>query len=480
MKIVLPFICNTLMNFAIGLLLARFLGPAEYGRMALALAAGVMIQTLVFDWLRLAGTRFYSDRVRRERPELRSTLDACLAALITALCLLTVMVLLAGIDVPLSNGLVALAVCAAVSNGLFDYHTALVRARFQDGAYARIIIGKNVLSLLLTVGGAFFFGSATMALAGLCISVTGSLVRSRRSIGDPWSDPRRADGRIVRQALAYAAPIVLANLGYQLIPLADRAILAHRFGFAESGHFSLAFDLGIRIVQAVGSTLDVLLFQIAVRAEEAHGADEARQQIARNMAIVLAIIAPTCLGFWLVLPSFEILIVPADFRGPFAQFLTLMLPGFFSFGLISYALHPVFQIRTRTAPIGLVAALAAVIHVGLIAALPAGSPAAAYPAALSVGYATAMLGLLALAVAAGAAWPSARDVGLTVLAAVAMGVAILPFTRLQPGALTLALEVSVGAAVYISCVLGADVAGLRGVVLGALPARLRIRLERNA
>ena len=70
MKIILPFISNTLMNFVIGLLLARFLGPAEYGRMALALAVGQVIQTLMFDWLRLAATRFYSERARRERPEL--------------------------------------------------------------------------------------------------------------------------------------------------------------------------------------------------------------------------------------------------------------------------------------------------------------------------------------------------------------------------------------------------------------------------
>ncbi len=40
-----------------------------------------------------------------------------------------------------------------MANGLFDYNTALVRARFMDGLYARIIMGKNALSLVLTVGG---------------------------------------------------------------------------------------------------------------------------------------------------------------------------------------------------------------------------------------------------------------------------------------------------------------------------------------
>ncbi len=53
--------------------------------MALALAIGQVIQTLVFDWLRLAATRFYSERARVENPELRATLDAAFAILIAAL-----------------------------------------------------------------------------------------------------------------------------------------------------------------------------------------------------------------------------------------------------------------------------------------------------------------------------------------------------------------------------------------------------------
>src|ERR1700712_4827958 len=103
MKIILPFISNTLMNFIIGLLLARFLGPAEYGRMALALAVGQVIQTLMFDWLRLAATRFYSERARLESPDLRATLDASFAILIAVLSGVTLFVLMSGIEIPLSH-----------------------------------------------------------------------------------------------------------------------------------------------------------------------------------------------------------------------------------------------------------------------------------------------------------------------------------------------------------------------------------------
>lgn len=473
MKIILPFISNTLMNFVIGLLLARFLGPAEYGRMALALAVGQVIQTLMFDWLRLAATRFYSERARLESPDLRATLDASFAILIALLSGVTLFVLVSDIQIPLSHSLIGLAVGAAVANGLFDYNTALVRARFLDGLYARIIMGKNVLSLLLTVGGAWWFGSAAMALTGICLSMTGSLLASRRSLTDAGSSPRAAKRNLASRALRYAIPIVMANMLYQVIPLVDRALIAQRFGFAESGQFSLAYDLGIRIVLAIGSTLDVLLFQLAVRTDEVHGAAASRLQIGRNMGVVVAIVAPTCMGAWLVLPSFQQLVVPPDFRGPFAQFFTFLLPGFFCYPLIHYALHPVFQIRTKTKPLIVTASIAAAANIGLSLAMPASAGAVGYAVALSAALGSGLLALIAAAGLLGASWPAPRDLFATLLGAGAMAACLLPLRALPPGLATLLLQVGLGTLVYGGIVALFDLAGLRSLALANLPARWR-------
>ncbi len=473
MKIILPFVSNTLMNFVIGLLLARFLGPAEYGRMALALAVGQVIQTLMFDWLRLAATRFYSERARLESPELRATLDASFAVLIAALSGVAILVLLSGIEVSLSRPLLGLAVGAAVANGLFDYNTALVRARFMDGLYARIIMGKNLLSLVLTVGGAWWFGSAAMALTGVCLSMTGSLLASRRSLTDAGSSPRAARRGLAAQALRYALPIVMANMLYQVIPLVDRALIAQRYGFAESGQFSLAYDLGIRIVLAIGSTLDVLLFQLAVRTDETHGADQSRRQIGRNMGVVVAVLAPTCMGAWLVLPSFQQLVVPPEFRGPFAQFFTYLLPGFFCYPLIHYAIHPVFQIRKRTRPLIATASLAAAANVGLSLAMPAGAGAIGYAVVLSAALGAGLLALIAAASLVRASWPSPRDLAVTLLGALAMAGALLPLRAMDPGWVTLLMQVVLGTLVYGGFVALFDLAGLRSLALAHLPARWR-------
>ena len=118
MRVVLAFAVNTFFNFIIGLMVAKFLGPEEYGRFALALAAGIVVQTALFDWLKLAATRFYSARAREIAPELRATLDLSFSLITVALTLVTIAILLSGIEFQLSSSLVGLAMGAAIANGL--------------------------------------------------------------------------------------------------------------------------------------------------------------------------------------------------------------------------------------------------------------------------------------------------------------------------------------------------------------------------
>ena len=156
MKVVFAFFVNTLLNFAIGLLVAKFLGPDQFGRFALAIAIGIVIQTAAFDWIRLTAVRFYSERSRNARPELRATLDTTFAIFACGLVALAFVAVFAGMTFSLPQSLVGLAVATAITNGFFDYNTALVRARFNDTLYMRLIIAKNIMALVLTVGGAVF------------------------------------------------------------------------------------------------------------------------------------------------------------------------------------------------------------------------------------------------------------------------------------------------------------------------------------
>lgn len=472
MKVLVAFFSNTFFNFVIGLMVAMFLGPAEFGRFALALAVAMVVQTLVFDWLRLGAIRFYSETTAQERPALRATLDMAFGILIALLAVVGGVVL-TRFKFELSPDLLALALATVVANAMFDYSTALARARFRDGLYARLVVLKNLLALALIGGGAWWFQSAQMALAGGMLSLGGSVLLLRGALTDPDTGLRQACPRLARDMAVYGLPLIAANFLYLLIPLANRWLVTRAYGFAETGQFSLAYDIGLKGIGAIGSALDVVLFQIAVRAHEKDGADEAQQQIASNMTVVLAILLPACLGVWMTLPSIEALMVPSAYHGAFRHYQALMLPGLFAMTFALFAVNPIFQIANRTLPVIVAALIACLADMTLVIWLPHDDDASFYAAAQAGAFVAALAALLAFATAFTAHWPRPRDLGAIALAACAMLALLWPMQALSPGALTLLAQVGLGGALYVAIVLGLDVAGLRTQTLAALVPRLQ-------
>ncbi len=468
MRVLAAFFLNVLFNFAIGLLVAKFLGPAEYGRFALSLATAMAVQALFLDWLRLGATRFYSERSRGEEPALRATLDLAFAAVTCALAIGSICLFLTGVQFPLSNGLIALALGTSVANGLFDFNTALVRARFNDGLYTRLIIVKNVLAFVFVGGGAFYFASAKMTLIGAILSMSGSVIAARAALSDASARVNLADVCVARSILRYSMPIVAANLLYLCIPLANRALITVYYGFSETGQFSLAFDIGTKAVQAIGSTMDVLLFQIAVAAHDRFGASQSKQQVADNMAIVIAIILPSCVGLWLILPSLQQLIVPADYRGPFDRLLTLMLPGLFCFAVILYGLNPIFQIAKRTGPLIAAAVAGCIADPLLLLALPPAGGAETLAIAQSGAFAVAMVALAGVACLSRPRWPRARDMLATAAATLTMTAVLLPMRARTPGFAILLAQIVSGILVYAALVAAFDIANLRSILVDRL------------
>jgi O-antigen/teichoic acid export membrane protein len=468
MSVVLTFLVNTIFNLIVGLIVAKFLGPAEYGKFALAVAFMAFGQVLAFEWIRLCAIRFYSQRTRDGAPETRATLDAAFLACAALFLPLALALAFFGPPFALPRPLAALAFVAAIANGLFDFQTALVRARFDDRLYVRLIVSKNLLALTLTAGGAWATGSATVALIAGMTSLLGSLGLWRKGLADPGAALRLADKGLIRPFAAYAGPIVTAVVLYQLIPLANRDLAARFFGFAETGKFALAYDLGLRAVQAIGSALDVLLFQIAVRAHDSHGEEKAKAQVAQNMAIVFAILAPACVGLWIVLPSVEALIVPQAFRGPFAHLLGLMLPGLFAYGMTQFAIHPIFQIARKTLPLVMAALVACLADPIFILALPRGDDASSLALAQSLALLVGFFALILFARANAPQWPRFRDLGLTALGCAGMAALDAPLRNLAPGLLLLLAQIALGGGFYAAMVALFDIAGLRSAFLAKL------------
>jgi O-antigen/teichoic acid export membrane protein len=473
MTIVVTFALNAALTFALGLVVAKFLGPDAFGRYAVALSVATVINTAAFEWLRLSATRFYSERARRDDAGVRATLALGYGAIVLTLAALLAAAALLRLDLGLPTGLLAAATVAGAAMGLFDYQAALARARFLDRTYAALVLAKNALGFALMVGGAVLFGDPTLVLYGSALSALAAIVAARRALADPEARPSLARRDLIGGFARYALPLVAASFVYQLIPLLNRGFLASRFGFAEAGTFSLPADLGLRLFATLGTGMDMLLFQIAVRTDETHGRDAARAQVARNLALVAAVLFPVTAGFWLVLPSFEALVVPAAFRGGFASYRALLIPALLALSLVQYALNPVFQLRKATAPVTAAALAALVVDAGLLPVLTARFGPLGVAAAQAGGFVVASL-VLTLLAARTTALPW-RDLALAAAATIAMTTALWPLRALPPGIAQLSLTAAAGVGIYGALALAFDIAGAR-----AIAARLRMRRVRSA
>ena len=482
MAVIAAFVLNAGLNFLLGLMIAKLLGPADFGRFALATAGAVALTTIMFEWLRLSATRFYSARVREDAPWIRQGLDRVYLAL--GVALLACAALAAGLGLfidptPQERYALATGTClTAIGIGWFDYHMALARARFVGGTYLKLVAWKNLLAFLLMGGTAWALPQPVWVLVAAGASQFLAVVPMRAALRDrrqPIAGDRRRE--TLRLFATYGLPLIAANALYQLMPFLNRGAIAASAGFAEAGYFALAADLGSRAFSTLGAALDLLLFQLAVLAEERHGREAAEAQVSRNIAVVVALLLPAAAGYWAITPALQHLIVPEAFRGPFALYTDLLIPGLFCLSIMNFALNPVFQIRRHTGPV-IAAALVglAVNGIGLaVLSRTHGAAGIAVAQTLGLAAAVAVLSLRALTGPERMALPW-RDLRLACAACLAMTLALLPLRHLEP-VFALASSLTLGAGLYGGLVWILDIAGLRSAVLERFGRRVPLPAE---
>jgi O-antigen/teichoic acid export membrane protein len=471
----LTFATNSALNFVLGLLIARFLGPEQFGLYALGAALLVLINAFAIDWLKLSTIRFYSQDIRKAEPAIRASLDGLAALCTLALLAILLTAIVAGVDLMIPTAIAAAAVAAGVAGGLFDYQQAVARAREEDVIYAKMVIIKNVLALLLMVGGAWLTKDPALVLAGSALSCLAALVVVRRALADAPLSLGAINGGHVRTFAGYALPLIATNVLLASIPLLNRAYMASNFGLAEAGYFALAADIGFKVMATVGATIEIMLLPLAVRAMEREGLQAAHEQIGRNLVLILACLLPLAAGTLTILPAFEALLVPSAFHGHFSQYVWLLMPAFLALPLMQVGFNPVFLVSKRT----MISTLSACAAVGVNAAImmvlflfpgltfgPAG-----VALAMSAGFVMSMLIVARGALRFPIIRPSIRDLCWIMAGLVVMVGCLWPWREMKPASLALGLQLLCGSTIYVAFMVAGDVAGCRRKIIGYLNQR---------
>jgi peptidoglycan/LPS O-acetylase OafA/YrhL len=138
-----------------------------------------------------------------------------------------------------------------------------------------------------------------------------------------------------------------------------------------------------------------------------------------------------------------------------------MLPGFYAYGLIFFALHPSFQISKKTSPLFLVAALASVANGVMVALFSRMTDTTLFGIVLSASLVTGLVLLAFAALRSQPILPRFRDIGATLLGTGCMAAAVLLLPAEHAGPQLLLAQAGLGAAVYAALAYALDLCGLR-------------------
>lgn len=451
------FLASALIQFALGLVVAWVLGAAEFGAYALALAAAVLVQTIVFEWIRLSATRFHHGE---DGNRLAGLLMRYFSRITAGLLVVALLLLVFG---EVRRWLLCVIPLVAVAAGFVDFRAALLRAEFNQRGYALLMLFRNLLAIILLPLAAWHFGSAEAVLAAflLALVVSAAAIEIAFRRGGSLASPDAQPIADLRALLRYSGPIVATNCVYLALFFGLRSAVALTGGMAAAGQFSLAFDFVTKLFTTIGTAIDLALFQLAVRAARDEGEDAGKARVAVNAEIVAAILLPMAVGLFLVVSLLEEFLVAPAFRGPFSTFVMAVVPGIALYALIQYALHPFLQIVHRTKPL---------VHAAMAGFTVAGFLALAMPIlglalvpAIFWGLAGAMLAAMLVLIRhiGRAGLPSREFAGRLMLALAGMIGVVLVIRPLGQGLGVLTAAITGGAATFAIVALLVDLVGLR-------------------
>ena len=464
-NIVPPFAAVTII-----LVFTRLLPPDEFGRYAVAQAATLIAQALLFFGLQVGITRFYS---------------ACSAEaggterlLATSYCCYAVLALVA-------TGFAAVAIPALVSDarlaavlwaslpltllrGLATMNLAVHRGGLNVGRHNLVECTQSIAGVVL----AFLLATAAdLGAVGLVVglaagSLLGVLVDApliARHVGPP-------DRAILRAMAQFAAPLVLSFALAATVAYADRLFLEQLAGSSAVGIYAVASGIVDRPIMLVFVAVTLAAYPLAVDKLEREGAAAAREQLLRNVTVLLALAVPAVVGIACIAQPLASVVVGADYRDGVADILPWFAALAFLRGVTSHYLDHAIHLAKRTAlfgwTLGPAAATSLILNPLLI-------PRFGLAGSLAATLAAQTLALVLTAAISCRVFPLGFPLSQTARIAVAAAImgAALVTAPLPAGSAGLAAAVVLGACTYGAAAGILDVAGVGAAVAGLLRSR---------
>ena len=346
-------------------------------------------------------------------------------------------------------GILAAAVGYVMTRSLNLYIGERARVRHQIWVYSiQQVLGPSAGFLIGLLLIKLLGQSAEWPLAGYAIAQLAAALIVLPKIGHGrslWP----VDREIVGHALRYGIPLIIGGaLGWVGLN-ASRFIVNEISGVAAAGLFAVGYGLGQRAAAVAAMLVTAAAFPLAVKSMEQGGTKAAMRQLADNSALLVAILAPSLAGIFMLRAEIVHLLIAA----PFQQVTLTILPLATLAGAIrnlrAHFGDQVFLLHNRTRWMMAIAAIDATTTVVLSAiflrywGLP-GAAGATVLAALAAAIVSFSIGFSRF----GLTLPMSHLIRIA-LATIAMAAVLRIFPE-APRYTILAGHIAAGAAIYIA------------------------------
>ena len=336
------------------------------GIITLVTATHELLQIAFLAWWSQYALRFFGRyQDRGEALRFYRTENAVLLISLILQSIIVIAVLLLVIAPDAKTGLLVATVGYVITRTLNLYIGERARVHHHIWVYSiQQIVGPAVgfivgLILIRLIG-----QSAEWPLAGYAIAQLAAAIIVLPKIGygrSFWP----LDREIVDHALHYGIPLIIGGaLGWAGLN-ASRFIVNEVSGVAAAGLFAVGYGLGQRAATVVAMLITAAAFPLAVKSMEQDGSKVAMRQLADNSALLIAILAPSITGIFILRAEIVHLLIAT----PFQQVTLVVLPLSALAGSIrSLRAHFVdqsFLLHNRTRLMIVVAAIDAAVTVVL-------------------------------------------------------------------------------------------------------------------
>ncbi len=309
-------------SFAIGLILARLLSPADFGVYGIAVAA-MAFAAYVNDGGIMAACVQWRGKFE-DIAATGATIALSMSLLVYGAIFLAAPAFAAYSGAPEATPVVRLLTLVVVADGISAMRTAALVRRFEQGRLTQAnvagVLVNAAIAIPLGLSGAGAYSFAVGQLAGWI--VMSAIVFKMGNLPLELGFDRSVAAKLIKFGLPLAV-----SLGVEAVLFnADYAIVGNLLGVAALGYYLIAFNVSTWVPGIVGTAVRYVAIPAFSRLAE-QGKDELQAAVARSVPILVATILPVAVAI-AILGQEMIVVVYGEKWAPAGvalQFLTILM-----------------------------------------------------------------------------------------------------------------------------------------------------------